>query len=305
MVDAAAISLLSLDGPTLSFVAACVAGLMGLFLIFAWLQQRNIRALAWWGSAYLIGASSIAFWGAPAAHRSVCRRKFSGALMFFACGMIWNGVRQFHGRRLWPVAAFAGAIVWLIASQLPGMREGSRPASRSAPSWWRSTRSSSPSSCGASAASLCIRALAAIVVPCCTRRSFLLPLGIKILLPAAFAAGWQSVLALETMIYAVGTAFIVLLTVKDHHVHPLPQGRDHRPSHRSAQSRRFPRVPPTRCLRSRVRAASRSLADVRPRQVQVDQRPLRPCHRRQRVARLRPGRRHQHPRHRRARPAWR
>ena len=42
-----------LDVPTLSFVAACIAGLLGLFLIFAWLQQRNIGALAWWGFTVL------------------------------------------------------------------------------------------------------------------------------------------------------------------------------------------------------------------------------------------------------------
>ena len=190
---------------------------MGVFLIFAWLQQRDIRALAWWGSAYLIGASSIAFWAAP---QPIVRLppEFSGALMFLACGMIWNGVRQFHGRRLWPVAAFAGAIVWLIASQLPGMHEGSNARIAFgavvvavytffiAFELWRERRKS-----------LYSRA-AAIVVPCLHAAIFLLPLGIKIFLPAALAAGWQSVLALETIIYTVGTAFIVLLTVKDHHV---------------------------------------------------------------------------------------
>ncbi len=124
MADATAIRLLTLDGPTLSFVAACIAGLMGLFLMFTWLQQRDIRALAWWGSAYLIGASSIAFWSAPTPFIKL-PLEFSEALIFVACGMIWNGVRLFHGRRLWPVAAFTGAIVWLIASQLPGMAEGS------------------------------------------------------------------------------------------------------------------------------------------------------------------------------------
>lgn len=41
----------TLDLPTLSLVAVCIAGLLGLFLIIDWLQQRNIRALAWWGSA--------------------------------------------------------------------------------------------------------------------------------------------------------------------------------------------------------------------------------------------------------------
>jgi hypothetical protein len=35
-----------LDLPTLSLVAVCIAGLLGLFLIIDWLQQRNVRALA-------------------------------------------------------------------------------------------------------------------------------------------------------------------------------------------------------------------------------------------------------------------
>jgi hypothetical protein len=55
----------TLDLPTLSLVAVCIAGLLGLFLIIDWLQQRNIRALAWWGSAYLIGASSLALGNMP------------------------------------------------------------------------------------------------------------------------------------------------------------------------------------------------------------------------------------------------
>jgi GGDEF domain-containing protein len=217
MADATAIRLLSLDGPTLSFVAACIAGLMGVFLISAWLQQRNIRALAWWGSAYLIGASSIAFWGAQAPFVYL-PPELSEALMFLACGMIWNGVRLFHGRRLWPIAAFAGAIGWLVASQLPGMGAGSIARISFgvivvaiytffiAFELWRERRKS-----------LYSRA-AAIVVPCLHATIFLLPLGIKIFLPDAFSAAWQSVLALETIIYTVGTAFIVLLTVKDHHV---------------------------------------------------------------------------------------
>ena len=62
MFDAVGAKLSALDVPTLSFVAVCIAGFLGLFLIFAWLQQRNVGALAWWGSAYLIGASSIALW---------------------------------------------------------------------------------------------------------------------------------------------------------------------------------------------------------------------------------------------------
>jgi hypothetical protein len=47
----------SLDVGTLFFIAICVTGLLGLFLLYAWTQER-IRALAWWSAAYLIGAAS-------------------------------------------------------------------------------------------------------------------------------------------------------------------------------------------------------------------------------------------------------
>ena len=218
MMDAAGIRLLSLDGPTLSFAAACLAALLGLFLISAWMQQRSIRALAWWGTAYLIGAASIVSWSALSPLIRL-PAELSEALMFVACGMIWNGVRLFHGRRLWPAAMFAGAIVWLIGCQLPGVPEGStaRIAFGAilvsvytfciACELWRERRKS-----------LFSRG-AAIVVPSVHAAIFLLPLAMRALLPNVITTEWQTVLALESIIYAVGTAFIVLLMVKDHHVH--------------------------------------------------------------------------------------
>jgi diguanylate cyclase (GGDEF)-like protein len=207
----------SLDVPTLSFVAICIAGLLGLFLIFAWLQQRNVRALAWWGSAYLIGASSIALWSAPAP-LFLLPPEFPEALAFVACGMIWNGIRLFHGRRLLPLAAFAGALVWLILCQFPAVSAGSnaRVAFGAlvvaaytffiAIELWRERRKS------------LFSRVAAVVVPCLHAAIFLMPLAMQVLLPAASAANWLAVLALETMIYAIGTAFIVLLMVSDRHI---------------------------------------------------------------------------------------
>ena len=47
---------------------------------------------------------------------------------------------------------------------------------------------------------------------------FLMPLGMQALLPEAYAASWLAVFTLETMLYAIGTAFIVLLMVKDNDV---------------------------------------------------------------------------------------
>src|SRR6185437_2356547 len=194
MLIAGGVQSSSLDLPTLSVVAVCIAGLLGLFLIIDWLQQRNVRALAWWGSAYLIGASSMAFWSTPDPLFRL-PPAVPGALTFLACGMVWNGVRLFQGRRVLPLATFIGALIvpvytFFIAMEL-----------------WRERRRTHYS-----------RA-AAIVVPCLHAGIFLVPLAMHELLPERHNGAWLTVFTLETIIYAVGTAFIVMLMVKDHHVH--------------------------------------------------------------------------------------
>ncbi len=112
----------NLDLPTLSLVAVCIAGLLGIFLIIDWMQQRNVRALAWWGSAYLIGASGMALASMPTPLIEL-PPVVPGALTFLACGMIWNGVRLFQGRRILPAATFIGAALWLGIGQIPGVLE--------------------------------------------------------------------------------------------------------------------------------------------------------------------------------------
>ena len=215
---AAAASSPVLDVPTLSFVAVCIAVLLGVFLIFAWLQQQESRALAWWGSAYLIGAASMVMWSAPTPMYAL-PREFPAALIFVACGMIWNGVRLFHGRRVLPLANFAGAIAWLTLSQLPALKTGSIAhmvlgaavvacyTVFIAFEFWRERRHS-----------LYSRNVA-IIVTALHAGIFMIPLTLRTSLPRLFAADWLTVFALESIIYAVGTAFIMLLMVKDHHVH--------------------------------------------------------------------------------------
>jgi len=207
----------SLDLPTLSLVAVCIAGLLGVFLIIDWMQQRNVRALAWWGSAYLIGASAMALGSMPSPIIKL-PPQVPGALTFLACGMIWNGVRLFQGRRVLPFATFIGAAVWLGVGQIPGVLENGNGQILGAlivPVYtffiamelWRERRRTRYS-----------RA-AAIVVPCLHAGIFLVPLAMHAFLPAGHNAAWLTVFTLETILYAVGTAFIVMLMVKDHHVH--------------------------------------------------------------------------------------
>jgi GGDEF domain-containing protein len=189
----------SLDLPTLSLVAVCIAGLLGVFLIIDWLQQRNVRALAWRGSAYLIGASAMAL----ASMRPQLSR-------YPLC--------LYQGRRVLPLATFIGAAIWLGLGQIPGVLDNGNGQILGAvivPVYtffiamelWRERRRTRYS-----------RA-AAIVVPCLDAGIFLVPLAMHAILPAGHNAAWLTVFTLETIIYAVGTAFIVMLMVKDHHVH--------------------------------------------------------------------------------------
>jgi diguanylate cyclase (GGDEF)-like protein len=205
------------DLPTLSLVAICIAGLLGLFLIIDWMQQRNVRALAWWGSAYLIGASAMALGTMPTPVVQL-PPIVPGALTFLACGMIWNGVRLFQGRHILPFATFIGAGLWLGIGQIPGALDDGNGAILGAlivPVYtffiaielWRERRRTRYS-----------RA-AAIVVPCLHAGIFMVPLAMRAFLPSGHDAAWLTVFTLETILYAVGTAFIVMLMVKDHHVH--------------------------------------------------------------------------------------
>jgi len=189
-----------LDVPTLVFVAIALAGLLGLFLVLCWMQERDVRPLAWWGSAYLIGAASMALWVAPE-QRFHIPVEVPEALTLLACGVIWSGIRLFHGRALRPVGAFAGAIAWLVLCRLPGVEEGSQARIALgalaiaaytfviACELWRERRRS------------LFSRTAATVVPCLHAAVFLMPLAMQRLMPDAIAAKWLTVLALESIIY--------------------------------------------------------------------------------------------------------
>lgn len=218
MVAVGALQTGILDVPTLVIVSIALAGLLGLFLVISWVQDRDVRPLAWWGSAYLIGAASMALWVTPQP-RFYVPPEVPEALTLLACGVIWSGIRLFHGRELRPLAAFAGAIVWPVLCQLPAVGQGTyvRVALAAilvavytfiiACELWRERRRT-----------LFSRA-AAVIVPCLHAAIFLMPLAMSLVMPDAIAVKWLTVFVLESIIYAVGTAFIVLLMVKDHHVH--------------------------------------------------------------------------------------
>ncbi len=219
MLSAAAAQQGLLDVPTLVFVAVCIVGFLGLVLITTWLQQREVRALAWWGSAYLIGAAAIALWGAPAPHFKLSP-DLAEALLFIAGGLIWGGIRLFHGRKPLPQVAFSGAVLWLILCKVEGLETLTQAriglgtlfiAAYGLSIAFELSRERRKKSF--------YSRTAAVLVPSLYAAMFLVPLALRTFAPDFFAAHWVAVFALGVIVYAFGTAIILLMMVKDHHVH--------------------------------------------------------------------------------------
>ncbi len=209
----------ALDIGTLFVVAICVTSLLGLFLLFAWTQER-IQALAWWGVAYLIGGFSGAIWRFGDAIAPSLPSGIANILLFIAVGMIWTAARLFHGRPVLSGAMCLGAAVWLVACMFPAFAQSA--ASRilmsslivalytflTAIELWRERRKS------------LIRRWPAIFVPMLHGVIFFFPVALATLAHDANgvrgpATGWIAVFAIEIVLYVVGAAFIVLILAKD------------------------------------------------------------------------------------------
>ena len=103
------------DVTTLLFVTVFVLALCGLLLLFAWLQNREVGALAWWGTTFLLFASATALFGQRGVIAEVWSNQISNALVMLACGLMWTGARVFEHRKPLPLPLLAGAAVWLVA----------------------------------------------------------------------------------------------------------------------------------------------------------------------------------------------
>jgi len=203
------------DQTTLFTVATSITGLLGVFLLVLWLQERSMRALAWWGGAYLLGAFAVTLWGEQARY-SFMTPELPNALLFVACGMIWNGARLFQGRAVLPGGLFAGAVVWLIATQYEGFAASDHA---------RTVLSSLVIALYAFLTAFELRrerrrSLARrwfwIAIPLLHATVFLAPIAQIVLLPTAVSPDRLFALfAFETVTYVVGTAFVIVVMAKE------------------------------------------------------------------------------------------
>jgi diguanylate cyclase (GGDEF)-like protein len=110
---------MNLDTHTLFFVTIHVETILGLLLLFAWAQNLQIRAVAWWGAAHLMRAGSIVLFGMYGEVSQAISIDLANVILFLAFAVMWTGARVFDGRRPLPLAIVAGSVVWLVVCHLP------------------------------------------------------------------------------------------------------------------------------------------------------------------------------------------
>jgi diguanylate cyclase (GGDEF)-like protein len=112
---------MTLDVHTLFMVTIYVEAILGLLLLFVWAQNMALRAVCWWGFAYLTRLASIGLFGMYGEAPDLISIDLANALLFTAFAVTWTGARAFDGRPVEPVYLVTGAVLWLLVCRLPIM----------------------------------------------------------------------------------------------------------------------------------------------------------------------------------------
>jgi len=207
---------MALDSLTLDIVAAMVAALLGVMLLFFG-RRENTLALRWWGAAYLLGSASVALWTLTDNRYGDMPPLLLSAIGLVACAMVWNAARVFHGKQPSIAGLMLGAIVWIAACmQLDPTALAARLtlgaglvaiyATLTAAELWQERRESLK------------RRWPALIVPVLHGFVLMLPILLGNLLRSsegAFASAWVTIFSIELVLYAVGTVFVIFMLVSE------------------------------------------------------------------------------------------
>jgi diguanylate cyclase (GGDEF)-like protein len=208
---------MSLDSITLYLVATMVAALLGAMLLFFGQQEKN-SALKWWGTAYLLGAASVALWTVASERLGDMLSLALNAVGFIACGMVWNASRVFHGRKPNLPGLVLGAIAWVTAVMSLDPNNAALRltigaaivaiyAALTATELWSERRKSLQ------------RRWPAFLVPVLHGFVLMLPIVLgDLLMPTDEKFGssiWVMVFSIELVLYAVGTVFVIFMLVSE------------------------------------------------------------------------------------------
>ena len=112
---------MGLDVNTLFLVTVYVEAILGLLLLFAWAQNTQIHAVAWWGSAHLLRAGSVVLFGMYGSVSEAISIDLANALLLLSFAVTWSGARVFDGRPLLPMYIALGPVAWIIMAHLPAI----------------------------------------------------------------------------------------------------------------------------------------------------------------------------------------
>lgn len=211
---------MNIDVNTLFLVTIYVEAILGLLLLFAWIQNSAIQAVAWWGSAHLLRAGSITLFGMYGSWPDMITIDLANAILLTSFAVTWTGARVFDGRRPLPVAMIAGAVLWLIGTHFAftsdkmelralvsaGIIAGYTWAT--AAEFWRGR------------AEPLVSRLPATFLLFAHGSLFLLRTPLSALLPwsptnQVFGSVWLTVLSSEALLFSISIAFILLAMAKE------------------------------------------------------------------------------------------
>ncbi len=211
---------MELDVKTMFVVTISVTAILGMLLIFAWYQHRKIEALVWWGGAHIVASVAVWMIGARGSIAPFWSIEMSNALLFLAGGMTWTGARLFDGNRVSLIGLIGGALAWILAAQTTGfMNTSSGPVIFSsmiiaaytfatALEFWRARQES------------LLSRLPLIVMLSMHGVLYLVRIPLTLLMPVGqnepfFSSAWFGVIGLESLLYMIATAFILLAMAKE------------------------------------------------------------------------------------------
>jgi diguanylate cyclase (GGDEF)-like protein len=111
--------LIHLDVYPLLTVTIYVEAILGLLLLFVWVQNTAAHGVAWWGFAHLIRAASVVLFGMYGSAPDLITIDLANAALFTSFAATWNGARVFGGCPVHPLYLVSGAIFWLAICRLP------------------------------------------------------------------------------------------------------------------------------------------------------------------------------------------
>jgi diguanylate cyclase (GGDEF)-like protein len=212
---------MKLDVNTLFLVTIYVEAILGLLLLFAWVQNAQIKAVAWWGTAHLMRAGSVVLFGLYGSVSEAISIDLANAILFLSFAVTWTGARVFDGRPVKLMYIVAGPVAWLVVAHLPSvigefdLRFLLSAAIITTYTWltaWEFWRGRSEPLVSRWPAIFMLFAHGALFLLRTPIASYMMPWA-----PAnqVFESVWLTVLSFEALLFTIAIAFILLAMAKE------------------------------------------------------------------------------------------